>query len=298
MVHAPSSWSRTPGGMLGFVQTPFAPLVATHDPEEFLAAPVGRCIVGATFAIWCHSPELQGSIVWGELDERTIREMFAIGRFIERPEFDRPRRSLSDVHAIERADADVVMGFVQAARARVADWSNRIERHALIVPAGFGGVLLSGALPLAGAEYPLRVTTDVDTAVAFVGHPAVAAVHAAVANIVAATRGRSALLSRLRAQLGRELETATINSSATALGMSTRTLQRELHRLDTSFTEELHRLRLHTAETLLVHTDLKIEAIANQVGFGTASRMSASLRRAVKLTASELRAERRAERPA
>jgi transcriptional regulator GlxA family with amidase domain len=84
----------------------------------------------------------------------------------------------------------------------------------------------------------------------------------------------------------------TIDVVATALGMSTRTLQRELRRLDTSFSDELRRVRIAAAEALLVLTDLKIDAIATQVGFGTASRMSASLRRERNLTASELRARR------
>ena len=75
--------------------------------------------------------------------------------------------------------------------------------------------------------------------------------------------------------------------------MSTRTLQRELTRLDTSFRDELLRIRIATAQTLLAHTDQKIEAIAIQIGFGTASRMSAWLRRELNRTASELRSERR-----
>ena len=78
--------------------------------------------------------------------------------------------------------------------------------------------------------------------------------------------------------------------------MSTRTLQRELHQLATSFSDELRRVRIATAELLLAQTDLKIEAIATQVGFGTASRMSATLRRELNVTASELRAERHSKK--
>ena len=67
-----------------------------------------------------------------------------------------------------------------------------------------------------------------------------------------------------------------MESAASALGMSARTLQRELARLDTSFTCELRSSRVTAAEALLVHSDLKIDAIALKIGFGNASRMSAA----------------------
>jgi AraC-like DNA-binding protein len=270
-----------------------APLIATHDREAFAASPIGRCLVGPTFAIWCFSSELQGSIVWGVLDDRSIRDMMSIGEFIRHPQIAKRRRALADCRDVERADADVLLGFAAIARDRVTGWRAGLERQALIIPAGFGGMLLAGALPSVGVDHPLRIAHDLDSALAFVDHPAAAAAHASAARIAAAARGESVLLSRLRAHFGRELSTATIDTSAAALGMSTRTLQRELRRLETSFSNELRRVRIDTAEALLAHTDLKIDAIATRVGFGTASRMSASLRRALNLTASELRAERR-----
>lgn len=278
------------------VQHPFARrlLVRTDDPADFIASPVGRCIVGSSFAIWCAAPDLQGSILWGTLEGRTIRDMMEIGKFIHQPQIAERRRSLTDCRELERADADVLLGFVAAARASVSTWAQGIERQALAVPAGVGGVMISGALPMAGVAHALRVTADIDEALAFVEHPLASAAHAEAAMLVAAARGTSVLLARLRAHLGRELTGATIESSACALGMSTRTLQRELRRLDTSYSTELRRARIAAAEMLLSQTDLKIEAIATQVGFGRASRMSASLRRELKLTASELRAERRA----
>ena len=270
----------------------FADLIATTDPNELLAAPIGRCYVGASFAIWCASPELQGSILWGALDERAIRDMMAVGQFIHHRAIAPRRRSISDCRQLEHAAADVLLGFVTSARADVGSWSHGLERQALIVPAGVGGILISGALPMTGIAHAMRVVHELDEALAFVEHPAAAAAHAAAASLVAARRGPSVLLSRLRAQLERELRATSIERSAAALGMSTRTLQRELHELGTSYSGELRRARIAVAEVLLVQTDRKIEAIAAQVGFGTASRMSASLRRERNVTASELRAAR------
>jgi AraC-like DNA-binding protein len=265
---------------------------ATQNMEEFAAAPIGRCIIGANFVIWCAAPDLQGTIVWGTLDERSVREMMQVGQFIRHPDIAPRRRAIADCRDLERIDGDVVLAFTAMARERLGAWTAGMERQALIVPEGLEGILLAGALPSVGVAYPLRIAHDLANALAFVDHPAAAAAHAAASEIASEMRGHSALLSRLRAVLGRGLVSPTIDVVATALGMSTRTLQRELRRLDTSFSDELRRVRIAAAEALLVLTDLKIDAIATQVGFGTASRMSASLRRERNLTASELRARR------
>jgi AraC-like DNA-binding protein len=270
-----------------------APLVPTYDPAEFVASPIGRCIVRPTFAIWCATPELQGSVLWGALDARSIADMMRAGEFIHHRDISRSRRVLTDLREIERADADVLLGFAAAARDQVASWAAGLERQALLVPAGLSGMMMSGALPMAGVGHHLHIAHDLASALAFVDHPQAAIAHSTAVAIAAATRGPSALIARLRTQLSSDLNGATIESCASALGLSTRTLQRELHRLDTSFSEELRRVRITTAEAMLVHTDLKIDTIALHVGFGNASRMSALLRRTMNLTAGELRAERR-----
>jgi AraC-like DNA-binding protein len=271
--------------------------VPTYDVAEFVASPIGRCLVRPSFAIWCATPELQGSLLWGVLDARVIADMMKAGEFIHHRDIAPARRALTDLREIERADADILLAFAAAARARVASWAGGLQRQALLVPTGLAGMMMSGALPLAGVEHALHIDHDLESALAFVAHPLAATSHAAATAIAAATRGPSALIARLRAHLATELDGATIDSCATALGMSTRTLQRELHRLETSFSAELRRVRITAAEALLVHTDLKIDTIALQVGFGNASRMSALLRRAMNLTAGELRAARATRGP-
>jgi len=287
----------TPGTLeIEMVHLARSPLVATSDPDEFAAAPVGRCLVRPTFAIWCAAPDLHGSILWGALDERSVREMMSVGTFVHHPDMAARRRGLTDVRDVEHADANVLLGFASSAREQVAGWAAGLERQVLIVPTGLDGMLMSGALPLAGIEHPLKIAHDLETAFAFLEHPGAPAAYAAASAIVAATRGGSALVDRVRAQLRADLDAATIESCAAGLGMSRRTLQRELQAQGTSFSDELRRLRIATAEALLVHTDIKIDAIAVQVGFGTASRMSAMLRRERNCTASELRAKRQSSR--
>jgi AraC-like DNA-binding protein len=262
--------------------------------EEFVAAPYGRYIARPTFLIWVRSPELAGALIWGDLDQASMRDMMAVGAWVHRPDVSKRRRVLVDCSGVQRVDADVLLGFATLARDRVPIWSAGIERHAVVVPSGLGGILVGGALPSVGAAQPMRFTHDLEAAIAYVDHPLARASHELASAAATAARGRSALLFRLRSALGRALVTSTVETAAGALGMSVRTLQRELGRLGTSFSGELRSVRIGAAEALLVHSDLKIEAIATQVGFGTASRMSAILRRELEVTASELRARARA----
>jgi AraC-like DNA-binding protein len=253
---------------------------------------MGRCLVTPSFAMWCYAPDLQGGMLWGTLDTETIRDWFAAGRFVEHRSIATPRRALTDCSGLERVDVETVVGFAAAAREIISTWWRGLERQAMILPEGFDGVMIAGSLTMTRVKHPVRVFHDAADAIAFVEHPGVAIAHTAASQLVAAHRGSPTVLARLRAHLARNLNTSTIESSAMALFMSTRTLQRELQRLGTSFSEQLRLVRIATAERLLVHSDLKIQTIATQVGLGTASRMSAALRRDRKMTASELRAAR------
>lgn len=268
----------------------FAP---TDRIDEFVANPIGRCIVGPSFLTWCATPELQGAIIWGTVDDQSLRDMMAAGEYVRHPAVSTRRRVLVDCRDITRADADALLQFASLARDRLELWRAGLEREAIAIPQGVPGILIGGALPSLGVALPMRFTHDLESALAYIDHPAARAYHEAAARIAAGVRGRAVLIARLRVQLQRELDTATVESIASALGMSARTLQRELARLNTSFSTELRGMRVAAAETLLQHSDLKIEAIATQVGFGNASRMSATLRRERNATASMLRARAR-----
>lgn len=283
------------------VERTSAPELASDEPgsgvelqpatsiDDYVAAPIGRCVVGPTYLMWCASPDLQGAIVWGVLDERSVREMMSIGQIIHHPALARRRRVLVDCAEVIRVDGDVLLGFTGSARGHVPLWAAGLERQAFIIPSGLSGILISGTLPSLGVSHPMRFVHDLEGALAFVDHPLARSAYAEAARISSTTRGQAVLLSRLRAQLGQDLGHATVETSAHGLGMSARTLQRELARLNTSFTSELRSLRIAAAEGLLAHSDLKIDAIANRLGFGTASRMSATLRRELNVTASGLR---------
>lgn len=259
------------------------------DPREFQRAPVGSCVAGATYLIWCAAPDLAGSLQWGVPDDRDVREMIALLDFIRHPSLAATGSVLMDCRDIERVDPDVMVGFVDLAREWLPRWSPRIASQAVIVPDGIAGILLAGALPLLAPSHPFRFVPTLDDALAFLAHPGARAAYDEASAIASTARGTAALVARLRAAIAGDLVDASVERCATTLAVSARTLQRELARAGTSFSDELRRVRVAAASELLRLGDGKLEAVAARVGFGTSSRMNEALRRELGLTARELR---------
>lgn len=263
------------------------------DREEFLRSPIGHAVTGATYLIWCHAPDLAGSIQWGTPTERDVGEMIAVMDFIHHRAVAPTGCVLMDCRDIESVDGDVLLGFAERARELLVVWSPRIRGQAVVVPRGLAGILLAGALPSLSPTHPIRFVAEVDDAFDFLDHPQARAAYAAATALAAEVRGGSVLVTRLRAAFERDLTSPRVEACAAALGLSVRTLQRELREVGTSFSDEVRRARVATAAELLRLSDLKIDAIAARVGLGTASRLTAALRRELGMTASELRVRAR-----
>ena len=259
------------------------------DPRAFQRAPIGSCVAGATYLMWCAARDLVGSLQWGIPSDRDVRDMFALMDFLEHPSLARTGSVLMDCRDIQRVDADIMIGFVERARTQLPRWSPRIAAQAVIVPAGVGGILLAGGLPLLAPTHPFRFVSTLDDAVAFLGHPGVRAAHAEACAIATTVQGTLALVARARSAIAADLIGASVEGCALALAVSGRTLQRELARAGTSFSDELRRARVAAANDELRLGDAKFDVIATRTGFGTSSRMNEALRRELGATARELR---------
>jgi AraC-like DNA-binding protein len=262
---------------------------AIRDVREWLTDPVGACVLGPTWALWCHSPDLCGSLHWGRPGEKDLEPLVEALEFICLPLFDGGADILQDNRRIERLDADALMAFGLRIRDRLPEWGRRIRRHAVVLPDGLAGVMVAGLLPSLEPPYPFRFVRDPADAAAFLGRPEALAVLRDAEKLAESARGRSVIIDRLRAQLAQALVGPSLDQMAGAMGLSGRTLQRQLHDLGTSFSDEVRRARVAAAAELLNTTDAKIEAIALRVGFSSASRMSTAFRAELGLTPSQLR---------
>ncbi len=83
----------------------------------------------------------------------------------------------------------------------------------------------------------------------------------------------------LRAGLGAGQRVPSAAEAARGLGMSLRTLQRELTRANTTFRGETARFRLETAERLLAGSSVSVKTVAQTLDT-TPGRLSALFRRA------------------
>ena len=108
-------------------------------------------------------------------------------------------------------------------------------------------------------------------------------VHAAVADLVGRllddSGGRVALTRILTVEPRISLQTA-----ARRLGVSVRALQRTLQSEGERFATLRERVRLELAKQLLAETDMKLESIAHDSGFGSRRQLLATFRRAVNST--------------
>jgi hypothetical protein len=220
-------------------------------PDLFVGSPVGRFVVGPTYLVWCESPDLLGAILWGEIDESSIRELMVIRHVFERQRLAARPRVIVDASLVTKVCADALVGVTAFVRDRATHVATGVERLAVIVPRGLVGILVAGVLPAAGIGDPLRASEDRDAALAFVEHPYAAAAHAAAMRAADAVRGTSTFLLRLRALLANPvLGRPSASYVARRLGMSTRTLYRELRRFGIKLGDEVRRARVPAARDL------------------------------------------------
>ncbi len=268
-------------------------LATATTVAAFVRSPIRSCYVGASYLVWCGAADLVGSIHWSAPSERDVREMIALLEFANHRSVARRAVVVMDCSSIERVDADVMMLAVELMRERLPALTDRIERHAIITPPGIPGLIVAGALPLLSPRHELRYVASTSEAFEFLAHAGAASSFASASRVVDALRGSSAIIAELRGMLSRTLVDASLPRSASALGMSTRSVQRELARCGTTFSGELRRARVMAAYDLLRHTDLKVAAIATRIGLTTVSHMNVALRRELGSTAVELRARSR-----
>jgi len=255
--------------------------------EDFAANPVGRFDVGATHLVWCQSPTLCGSAHWGQPTEKDAGDLarrIDIAKQLA-PQFD----VIMDARAMETFDWSAVSVLADFVKSRLDLWSRCVRHHAVIVPAGVVGVFVAGLMPLVGVKHPVRFFASIDEAIVWMENSEAPKALEEANRLIEDARGVPAVVRSLRDYLSGALGQATVESAAQSLGLSARSLQRELRRHDTQFTGELVRARVHAACALLAYSDEKVESIAVKVGCCSSSQLSAMLRRAIGASPAEYR---------
>ncbi len=96
----------------------------------------------------------------------------------------------------------------------------------------------------------------------------------------------------LRQQISANLVRSDLLETALKLGVPTRTLQRRLAQLGTTFAAELAAIRLSEAQERLTETDMSVVTIARGLGFSSAQSFARQFKRLTGQTPSEWRSRR------
>lgn len=241
------------------------------DIEEFLDAPVGCFVAGRTFVHFCQSADFFGSILTGSPDGSDMRALARAHDAQIRQGL--PHQSLFDGSRLEAVGAGAY-DALSAAWTERRELNRLIQRQAIVVPRGMAGATLNGYRRFSPLNFPTRTFDRVVDAVAWLGRPELAApVEALASELTEQGRFLRALREHLLDSPG-----STLKDASRALGVSERSLQRQLAASRRTFCAERGDARVEMAKRLLAETDLKVTSIANQIGFASSQRFSALFR--------------------
>jgi len=234
--------------------------------EEFAGHPVGAGVLVETSFVWCASPTLGGSTCWGAPNaEQTRRVMRALATIMH-PDLGPGMDVILDGYRIDTVDPGAVLVMFEWTRQHLGELTRKIKRQVGVPPPSLGALILAGMLPVLGESYPHRiVTTPLEAFRHMLGAGGDALCDEVMGHVATASQ-TSALTGALRALLRTRSGNLTLEEASRLLHISSRTLQRELIAVATSFRAEQLQSRLVAAQELLYTSDEKLAVIAGRLG--------------------------------
>jgi AraC-like DNA-binding protein len=177
-----------------------------------------------------------------------------------------PRFSiLQDGQRLEAIDTDALVHLLDWLKRNAGMIRDRVERRIAVIPAGAPGLTLLGIQPLLELCGPLTIVTDAGDGFRALRPDDGDAVRVEIEAVIAEARGLSPALLSLRAALVASHGALDLAEAARRLGVSARSLQRELTDAGVTFRAEQAEARFRAAEELL-QGDEKLVAVAARLG--------------------------------
>ncbi|MDY7225923.1 helix-turn-helix domain-containing protein [Hyalangium rubrum] len=236
-------------------------------------------------------------MLWGRPGETQARRLTQVLDVERTPHA--PHASLVDARRLEYPDPNAFSFFVNYMQQREQDFATSVKRQALLRPEGLVGAAVGGFYSLLRRSYPTDVFTDTGEALGWLGVGEVRAAElvAELNQLMAQATGQSPLLQELHRVLRTRLLDAGLSDVSREMGMSERTLQRRLKEANTSFQSELNSVQVRTAQQLLLETDMKLTAVAVEVGCASLQHFSSLFRKLVGDSPSTWREQHRKGSP-
>jgi AraC-like DNA-binding protein len=245
---------------------------ALSAEEGLVVSPVGTYLVAETWAAWCWDGTLCGSVFWGYPTERHMRDFLVFGeRMLTRSEMAPQFDVITDGHAMEGAEARAFTALARFTVERLTTLTRRIRHNVIIAPPGLLGAAVVGLYPLLKltSSVSQHVADDASEACRLIGSAAAQACRSELVALTTEHTRRAPVLGLLARYFAANFATASIERAARALGMGTRSLQRQLAAANTTFRVELEQARITEARRRLSATDDKLEVIADDLGFSS-----------------------------
>ena len=241
---------------------------------DFVAAPVGRYVSTGSAVVWMQNPSRLGMFLTGPLNAADVASLGSLGAIYSHSDVKAPFDVLHDLSALTVFDDTTLAQFERWYTANSE--AGRVRRIAVVRAGGlaspsvaklFAQVIASGfdaKLCATRTEaYEFLEISDED------------------GNALDPLAGESPRMRQFRDRLLGEVANASLARSAAGVGLSTRSLQRLLAGHRTTFRRELAKARIRRAQTILLECEDKLEAIARELGFSSASNFSTMFARAV-----------------
>lgn len=259
-----------------------------NDREELLDDPVRRWLSFGSGIFWCVDPALCGFTLWGRPGLDDTR---ALLRVLDGNDRLAPRFAvLQDGHRMEAVDAESIPVLVDWLARNNDMLRARVERRVAVIPAGAAGLTLLGLQPLLELGGPLTIVTDARTGFTTLRPDDGEALFAEIERIVDEVRGTPATVLALRAALAAAHGALDLRAAARHLGVSVRSLQRQLADAGVTFRSEQADARFRAAEELL-QRDEKLLTVAARLGLSEDG-LTKLVRARTGLTPGELRRHR------
>lgn len=259
------------------------------DLASFFGDPAWRVVVRRTFAYWQVERRVFGIALWGRPDESDVTQICAAHEIGADPLF-RGHASLVDLRGLEAVDVLAFEQLLAYLKQRRDAWSPNVSRQIVLHRTGFAQATILGMFQMLSPAHPVRFVDDPRTAYELAG---AADAHDALEALHASLLGQPDALRRTHAAFESLPPRPSFADVARHLGVSVRTLQRQLAELGTSLRTERQKHLVRASERLLEGTALDLEAIAAQVGASSASHLVRLFREHRGVTPGELRKARR-----
>jgi AraC-like DNA-binding protein len=234
---------------------------ASHD--ELVRDPVGRWLPTGSGLVWCHSPTLCGMAVWERpraAEVRTLLRVFDGYRALA-PRFD----VMQDASGVEGIDLDALGALFDWLQGNRHILRDHVRRRIGVIPPGVAGLALAGIAPVLALEMPVTIVTAAREGFRELLPEGGDQLHDEVERLIAQVRSISPLVLALRRVLAETGGALDLPGAARRLGVSVRSLQRELAGAGLAFRTEQADARFRAAEELLRGGD-KLAAVAARLG--------------------------------